>query len=252
MDKEDTWFFKATFPERQIIEDLVGRYSVLKTYVDIGAGDGITMSNTLSLAQAGWKGVNFEPNMRKMEVMAHIYQDLGGHIKLCSAEVTPGNVNTFLQAFGVDRDFGFLSLDIDSYDYFVLESLLKEYRPRVMCVEINPVIPPPVRFATLYPSKAVLGMSICSLADLADRNGYDIVGLELINVFLVDRAINKDLKLSPQDAWNSGYRNRQDRLEKISWTKPYDRLMILNPDKVIELVDSLFETHRGEYKCSLP
>lgn len=247
MDKEKTWFFRETFPERQIIERLVGKYAVLKKYVDIGASDGITMSNTLFLAQDRWDGVCFEPDVCKVEVMAHIYRDMGNRVNLCHAAVTPYNVIPFLKAFGVQKDFGFLSLDIDSYDYFVLEELLREYRPAVMCVEINPVIPPPVRFVTLYPHTVKTGMSICTLANLAEFHGYDIVNLELINVFLVDRKINRESAMSPYEAWRSGYLERPDRLERIPWTKPYDQLLLLSPGKAVEMINSLFEKHHGKY-----
>lgn len=46
--------------------------------------------------------------------------------------VMPDTVVSLLSA-NIPRD-GVLSLDIDSYDYAVLEQILNYYRPRLICV----------------------------------------------------------------------------------------------------------------------
>ena len=64
--------------------------------------------------------------------------------------VTPGNVAALPGGYGLPNGFDFLNLDIDGYDMFVLDALLTEYRPRVMCAEVNEKIPPPVRLTVRY------------------------------------------------------------------------------------------------------
>ena len=50
----------------------------------------------------------------------------------------PSNIVQLFQEFGVKTHFDLLSVDMDSYDWFMLERILEAgYRPRVIVVEIN-------------------------------------------------------------------------------------------------------------------
>ncbi len=76
----------------------------------------------------------------------------------------------------------------------VLEALLAEYRPSVICAEINEVIPPPVQFAVKYDSGFQLdlntrfyGQSLVMLAALCERYNYVILRMYDMDVFLIDR-----------------------------------------------------------------
>jgi hypothetical protein len=61
--------------------------------------------------------------------------------------VTPNNVVSLLLANDTPKEFAFLNLDLDGYDYFVLEQILTHYRPKLICKEINEKIPPPIKFS---------------------------------------------------------------------------------------------------------
>ena len=50
----------------------------------------------------------------------------------------PDNIITLFEKFGVKKEFDFLSLDVDSYDWFMLETILEAgYSPRVIICEYN-------------------------------------------------------------------------------------------------------------------
>ena len=50
----------------------------------------------------------------------------------------PSNIIQLFKKFEVKKEFDFLSVDTDTYDWFMLEAILDAgYRPRVICVEIN-------------------------------------------------------------------------------------------------------------------
>ena len=50
----------------------------------------------------------------------------------------PSNIVQLFQEFGVKTHFDLLSVDMDSYDWFILERILEAgYKPRVIVVEIN-------------------------------------------------------------------------------------------------------------------
>jgi hypothetical protein len=65
--------------------------------------------------------------------------------KSTAAQVRPDPPKRWL--IGVDlielnlKAGGLLNLDIDSWDYFVLEEILAEFRPQLAIVEVNRLIP---------------------------------------------------------------------------------------------------------------
>ena len=65
----------------------------------------------------------------------------GGHedpsINLKKVMFWPSNIVQLFQEFGVKTHFDLLSVDMDSYDWFMLERILKAgYKPRVMVMII--------------------------------------------------------------------------------------------------------------------
>ena len=50
----------------------------------------------------------------------------------------PDNIINLFEKYGVNQKFDFLSLDVDSYDWFMLEAILVAgYSPRVVMCEYN-------------------------------------------------------------------------------------------------------------------
>ena len=116
-----------------------------KQYVEFGfnnnemcAGTG---ANTCRLFQSGWRGLLLD----------------GGHrnesINLRLEKISSYNIAHLFRKHGVPKAVDYVSIDIDSYDLWVLEALLaSEYRPRVISVEYNSNIP--WRYALSYPDAA--------------------------------------------------------------------------------------------------
>ena len=60
------------------------------------------------------------------------------YINLQQVIFWPSNILELFQRFGVKKEFDFLSVDTDSYDWFMIETILEAgYRPRVIVTEIN-------------------------------------------------------------------------------------------------------------------
>lgn len=98
--------------------------------VDIGAGDGRTMSNTRALLDSGWTGARFD--------LAAVPEE-----EVMGVRVTAENIEDILGDRGVPDGFDFLSLDVDGVDWWIMRAILRAgFRPRVVCVEINATIPP--------------------------------------------------------------------------------------------------------------
>ncbi len=162
-----------------------------------------------------------------------------------SAFVTPENVVSLLRAHDIPTDFSVLSLDIDSYDYWVLDALLTSFRPRLVVTEINEKIPPPIRFVVNYdpdfqPAHHFFGHSIQSLEDLCARHGYAIIALEYNNAFLAPAELAGVQPLSAEDAYRRGYLERPDRREKFHRNHDMEILHTLSPAEGVKHIEQYF------------
>lgn len=228
-----------------------------KYYVDIGASDGLVMSNTARLAITGWHGVCFEYDPKRFAVLTDAYAELD-RVRACRSKITPQNVCTFLKAFHVPQRFGVLNLDIDSYDYFVLEALLQDFRPTIIMAEINEKIPPPLEFTVLFDEDHAwdqshfYGQSISQLAKLCSAHHYSIADLEYGNAFLVDAEKYRQTGLTPEVAYQRGYASRDDRKQRFPWNENMEPLLTMPPDEAYIFLKNHFVKYEGKYRLSKP
>ena len=224
--------------------------------VDVGASDGLTMSNTHFLFAGGWRGLAVEYDPGRFASLAQVYRSTAG-VSLARARVTPDNIVPLLAAYDTPRDLDFLSLDIDGYDHFVLERIFSAYRPTLVCAEINEKIPPPVKFAIKYhPDYAwdeshFYGQSLSKLHEQCERHDYAIVQLEYCNAFLVPKEINPLEALSAERAYREGYWERPERLARFPWNADMDHLHRMSPPEVVAAVERRFAAFKGQFECSL-
>ncbi len=242
--------------EQRLLEHYISQLNPVPVCVDIGANDGRTMSNTYSLFFAEWKGLAVEYDPREFAKLSARYAEFD-QVNLARCMVTPTNVGALLQAHGLPKEFGVLSLDIDGYDYFVLTAILTEFRPSIIVTEINEKIPPPIRFTVNYsPSYRwqgdhFYGQSISLLGDLCRRADYALVELEYNNAILIPRELSPVPPLDPVDAYTRGYRDRSDRRGKFSWNSDVDHWQRLPPAEALEAISRYFSGRRGEFTISL-
>jgi hypothetical protein len=224
--------------------------------VDIAASDGVTMSNTYPLFRNGWSGLAVEYDNRKFASLAHTYSTFSG-VNLAKCKVTPENAVLLLKANQLPPKIGFLSLDIDGYDHFVLEQILSEFHPQLICVEVNEKIPPPIKFSVkwnpnyFWRMDHFYGQSISQLYTLCLRFQYSLVELHYNNAFLIPSESNPYPPLTPELAYEEGYRNRLDRKEKFPWNADMEILLSLPPKQGVAFVNQYFSNRDGEFICSL-
>ncbi|HEV7905309.1 MAG TPA: hypothetical protein VGO96_15820 [Pyrinomonadaceae bacterium] len=248
----------SNFGEERILQKYIAQLlppaGASRTAVDIGAGDGVKGSNTYALFSDGWRGVGFEGSNRKVCKLASAYKYYP-QVSAANCVVTPENVVPLLRAYKIEREFGVLSLDIDSYDYWVLDALLAEFRPRLVVTEINEKIPPPVKFVVKYDpafqmTHHFFGYSIASLADLAARHRYAILEVEYNNAFLAPLELAGALARNAADAYREGYLERPDRREKFRANANMEILHTLAPQEAVKFLDEFYAQHRGKYELS--
>jgi len=247
----------SSFGEEELLEKFIAELlpGRSRTAVDIGAGDGRTGSNTLALFKSGWRGVGIEWDARKFAKLAGVYESLPG-VSACRLRVTPENVLPLLEAYGIERDFGVLSVDIDSYDYWVLDAVLARYRPGVVVTEINEKIPPPIAFRVSYDPDFrsrhhFFGYSIACLPELCARRGYALIELEYNNAFLAPIELTGERALSVEAAYRRGYLERPDRREKFHRNENMEVLHSLSPEEGVRFIRRFFSDLSGKYELGV-
>jgi hypothetical protein len=248
----------SNFDEERMLEGFVSELlpeGGARTAVDIGAGDGVRGSNTYALFVKGWRGVGFEGDERRARRLARAYKNFEG-VAAGHALVTPSNVASLLREQNVPREFGVLSLDIDSYDYWVLDAILKAFRPRIVVTEINEKIPPPVRFVVNYDPDFRLqhhffGYSIASLEDLCARRDYVLIALEYNNAFIAPRELAAARALDAATAYRQGYLERPDRRERFPDNHDMEALHSMKPEEAARFLEKFFARHKGKYQLAL-
>ena len=149
-----------------------------RRFVEIGSGR--SGGNAALLAyECGWSGLMIDIVEEAIETLRFRFKHNPGVIGVAAA-VSPGNINQLLSDHGFTGEIDLLSIDIDSYDYWVLEALAV-VSPRVLVLEYNASLG--AERAVTMPKDAVLdeipkpyrGASLAALEKLARRKGYRLV-----------------------------------------------------------------------------
>jgi len=246
----------AALDEEVVIRELLAKLKRFDKYaVDIGASDGWSFSNTYSLFRGGWNGLAIEYDDERFAQLTAAHTNF--KTRLAHMKVTPLNVVELLKAHGVPPNFSFLSIDIDGYDYFVLAALLRVFRPKLICAEINEKIPPPLKFTVKWePDHAWIGdhffgQSISKLGELADMYRYSIVALHYNNAFLAPTELDVGPSLTPAEAYDRGYASRPDRRDKFPWNADVDAALDMSPREAEAFFVSFFAKYEGCYELTL-
>ena len=223
--------------------------------VDIGASDGVSKSSTKKFAyNYGWSGCMIECDSLKFSALSSLYSH-HENISLVKAKVSPSNIVNILKACDVPQDFQILNLDIDSWDLFVIESLLQSgYQPSLITMEINEKIPEGVIFSVRYNHKHVwkadhfYGCSIAAAYAVVKEFGYSLAAVEWNNAFFVKQSVAPALPdLSVSEAFRIGYLAREDRLSVFPWNANVDYWHSIEPEQAL----SEIKNHFSEYADNL-
>lgn len=249
------WFLykygKIYSHEQRITEQILNALDISgehNFFVDLACQDGVLGSQTLFLAKKGWSGILFEADPEYFKIVSKFYRNFS-NVRLIRDFITPDNICSYLDAASCSKHFSFLSLDIDSYDYFILESLLKNYRPKLICMEINENFPPPIRFSIKYSDDFVFsedniynhfqGMSISMANDLLVSNNYKIVKLEYNNLYCVPS--NSEIQtMSVEEAYRIGYMMRSEKFNIFPWNEDVKYVYDMEIDEQLEYWQNRF------------
>lgn len=186
-----------------------------RRFVEIGCGR--SGGNAAILAfELGWSGLMVDANPDAIDYITKVYA-FNDTVQGVVAEVTPENVNGLLAAHGCSGEVDLLSIDIDSYDYWVFEAL-GVCSPRVLMLEYNAGFGPD-RLVTIPRGalvadapKGYSGASLAALTALAARKGYRLVACEYsgVNAFYLRNDVAPAV---PPQTVTRAYRPQMSRLE---------------------------------------
>jgi predicted SAM-dependent methyltransferase len=156
-----------------------------KCCVEFGAGNGYSYSNTWNLiVNKGWVGIEIEAELGLFDDLQETYAGLPVTCILRRVNyILPDMLDKILAGTPIPTDFDFLSIDIDSYDYQVWDSVQK-YRPRVVCIEFCQAFKNSEDYIYGQDDKW-LGSSLSSLAKLGKVKGYELVAVIGVNALFV-------------------------------------------------------------------
>lgn len=156
-----------------------------KTFIEIGANDGIN-SNCSNLAvHFGWSGLFFEGDPKLIKRGRKFYSRIPTpwHPKptYVQAIIKRENINQLINENGLAGDIELLSIDIDGNDYWIWDAL-EVVQPKVVVIEThtefatnNIVVPYDPNY--MFPGKHPVyhGASVIAMNKLAEKKGYRLV-----------------------------------------------------------------------------
>jgi hypothetical protein len=98
---------------------------------EVGAGDGVFLSNTQQWIRQGWHAVLIEANEGKY---AELEKLASNNVHTIHEAITPRSLDRILAEVGAPVDMDFGVIDIDRDDFWAWAGM-QDYRPRVMLVE---------------------------------------------------------------------------------------------------------------------
>ncbi len=160
-----------------------------RRFVEIGSGR--SGGNAAFLAfECGWSGLMVDIEPAAVAGARRRFAHNPGVRAVVSA-VSPENVNDLLRTHGFDGEVELLSIDIDSYDYWVLHALTA-CSPRLLVLEYNAGFGPrravtiPLNQPLAGAPKGYRGASLAALDALARAKGYRLVACEAgVNAFFL-------------------------------------------------------------------
>jgi hypothetical protein len=198
--------------ESGVINEIFRRLKITSGWVcELGAWDGIMDSNTIHLVRSGkFKAVYIEPDNNKFKGLlktAKKYKNIiPVHNRAHQNKDSINSLDNLLLLTPTPYEFDLVSIDVDSFDYQIWESMEK-FSARVVIIEINDkmrgeYIFDAIKFRSLRDSGgnylAYRGSSFISMLKLGQKKGYIYIGSLRGNMFFVkERFANKFKDLIP-------------------------------------------------------
>jgi hypothetical protein len=187
--------------EDGIIQWLIREVPIAEpTFIEFGVEDFAESNCRFLLQHDNWRGFVLDGNRKKLDRMRDASWFWKHELRSRCAHITRENLDALLRESGFGADLGVLSIDVDGVDYWLLDALTA-YTPRLLIVEYNALFGDERAITVPYDpafsrrekhfSDLYFGASLGALTQVADRKGYDLVGVcsAGVNAFFVRRDV---------------------------------------------------------------
>lgn len=177
----------SQFGEDGLIEAALAKFGEAnRCCFEVGASDGVTLSNTKKLRDAGWRAVLIDCDDTKWDALQTHASELVVCIK---ASIAAASLDLILAQANLPLDLDFGSIDIDGMDYWILDGL-RLFRPRLLLVEFGRAMPDYIPEADDVGSpERQAGLN--SIIAKGREKGYVPMAVTHVNVLFVDGALCK-------------------------------------------------------------
>jgi hypothetical protein len=166
--------------EDGVLSELLLRLGMNGNYqgscVEFGAWDGKHLSNTYALVESGWNAVYIESDVERyksLQQTARLYPRITPINRLVECESWSINtIDQILSETPIEKFFDILSIDIDSYDLKVWQSM-QIYQPKIVVIEINSSFRTGLKRNHNY--RGTQGNSFASTLETGLSKGYQLV-----------------------------------------------------------------------------
>jgi hypothetical protein len=204
----------SQFGDDGIIQWLTGRLDLPShTFIEFGVEDYKIANTRFLLMNDHWSGLVMDGSPESVAAIKDDEVSFRYDLKAACVWVTAEDINTSIEANGINGEIGLLHIDIDGNDYWVWRAI-DVVRPAIVIMEYNSVFGPDRTITVPYdpmfirseahPSRLYCGASISALCDLAEAKGYDFIGSNADgnNAYFVSKALNHGLRaLTPQEGY---------------------------------------------------
>jgi hypothetical protein len=183
--------------EDGIIEEVFNRLKKAKIVLDkkcceFGAWNGMHSSNTYNLIKnQNYGAILIEGDKKKFKELSDNIPDKK-IIKINKFVEFSGKnkLDNILKENNFNKNFDFLSIDIDGNDYHIFEGL-SYHQPKLICIEFNPSIPNEVIFIQRKDVTINQGSSAFALMKLAKKKLYSPITATDLNLFFIKNSLKK-------------------------------------------------------------
>jgi hypothetical protein len=223
--------------------------------VDIAASNGVSQSPVLPFFKSGSAGLALELDGTKFSQLSYLYKNYPG-VTLVRTRVTPHNVAPLFKHADVPKDFEVLNVDIDSFDLDLAIAILSaDYRPKLISIEINEKIPPPLFFNVPFSSEHswdgshFYGCSIIAATSELSKFDYRLVGMEGNNALFQSAYSTYILpSLDATSAWMDGYKNKEDTPLNFPYNSDVSYWLDLKPEEALRAIRNHFSSYAGKFE----
>jgi hypothetical protein len=223
-----------------------------KIFIEFGVEDYLESNTRFLLINNNWSGLIMDGSCSNVSKIKKSEMYWKYDLIAKSAFITAENINQLIIEESIKGEIGLLHIDIDGNDYWIWKAL-KVVKPVIMIVEYNSIFGYERAITIPYESNFVassshfsylyFGVSILSLCDLANENGYSFVGSNTAgnNAYFVKNEFLKDLKpLTAKEGYvESKFRQSRDESGELNY---------LRGDEILQCIKGLpvFNTRTNE------